>query len=70
MRFYGSCRESGQWTKVGSWWDRKGENKIDLVAVNRQDKRLLIAEVKTDPEKYDSGKSGLKAVRKNILKSI
>lgn len=26
--------ESKAYTRIGSWWDRKGENEIDIVAEN------------------------------------
>lgn len=43
--------ESGLYTVVGCWWDRRGENEIDIVAVNPFDKEILFAEVKRDPRK-------------------
>ena len=39
-------------TQVGSWWDSKGENEIDLIAIEELDKRAVIAEVKRNPRKY------------------
>lgn len=39
-------------TQVGSWWDSKGENEIDLIAVEELDRRAVIAEVKRNPRKY------------------
>ena len=45
--------ESGDWNPVGGWWDRRGENEIDLVALDRLKKRVLFAEVKTNAKKYD-----------------
>ena len=38
--------EEGQWTNVGGWWDVRGTNEIDLVAVDDVSKRICIAEVK------------------------
>ena len=40
-------------TQVGSYWDRKGENEIDLVAVNELDKQAQIIEVKRNVNKID-----------------
>lgn len=54
--FVRSTLESGQWDQVGSWWDRKGQNEIDLIAIDREAKRLLIGEVKTNPQKLDETK--------------
>ena len=45
--------ESGNYNEVGSWWDRKGENEIDIVAVNPFDKEILFAEVKRNRSKYN-----------------
>ena len=44
---------SGNFNEVGSWWDRKGENEIDIVAVNPFDKEILFVEVKRNRSKYD-----------------
>lgn len=43
--------ESGNWDQAGGWWDKKGQNEIDLAAVNAQDQKLRIAEVKINPKK-------------------
>ena len=32
--FKAKFAESGEWTLFGGWWDRKGENEIDLLAEN------------------------------------
>ena len=45
--------ESGEWTRLGNWWDRKGENELDLIAENELDGRFLIAEVKRDKDRID-----------------
>lgn len=39
-------------TAIGSYWDRKGENEIDLIAINNLDHTATIAEIKRNPEKY------------------
>ncbi|MCQ2250159.1 MAG: DUF234 domain-containing protein [Bacteroidales bacterium] len=39
-------------TAVGSYWDRKGECEIDLVAINGIDHTATIAGVKRNPDKY------------------
>jgi AAA+ ATPase superfamily predicted ATPase len=38
--------EQGQFTEIGSFWDKTGENEIDIVAVNELEKIALITEVK------------------------
>jgi len=45
--------ESGEWTRLGNWWDRKGENEIDLVAENELDGRFVVAEVKRVKKRLD-----------------
>lgn len=41
-------------TMVGNYWDRKGKNEIDLIALNDIDKTALVAEVKRNADRYDS----------------
>ena len=43
--------ESGQFTRVGNWWDRKGENEIDIIALNEFTHEALVAEVKRNENK-------------------
>ena len=45
--------ESGEWSRLGSWWDRKGENEIDLIAENELDGRFQIAEIKREAKRID-----------------
>jgi AAA+ ATPase superfamily predicted ATPase len=49
--FKAKLMEEGRFTSVGSWWDKKGENEIDIVAVSEIDKKALVAEVKRNPRK-------------------
>ena len=44
--------EQPRTTEVGHWWDSKGENEIDLIALEALDKKAVIAEVKRNPRKY------------------
>lgn len=39
-------------TEVSHWWDSKGENEIDLIAIEKLDKRATVAEVKRNPHKF------------------
>ena len=39
-------------TAVGNYWDRQGNNVIDLIALNDIDRTALVAEVKRNPERY------------------
>ncbi len=47
--------ESGEWTRMGNWWDRKGENEIDLIAVDEFGRRILFCEVKRNAERIKAG---------------
>lgn len=38
--------ESGQYTQIGNFWDRKGETEIDFIAVNDLEKTVDFAEIK------------------------
>ncbi|MFV0346289.1 MAG: DUF234 domain-containing protein [Bacteroidales bacterium] len=40
-------------TKIGSYWDNKGINEIDIVAINNIDKSAIIAEVKRKADKIN-----------------
>lgn len=42
------------YTRIGGWWDRKGENEIDLVCENEFEKRIDFYEVKRDASRFDS----------------
>ncbi|MGM9688514.1 MAG: ATP-binding protein [Alloprevotella sp.] len=49
--FQTKAMESGLFTRVNNWWDRRGENELDLVAVNEFDHTGMIAEVKRNKRK-------------------
>ena len=38
------------YTRIGGWWDRKGENEIDIVAENELDDTATFFEVKRKAE--------------------
>lgn len=40
-------------TEVSHWWDKKGENEIDLIAVEALDKKAIVAEVKRNIKRYN-----------------
>ena len=46
--------ESKAYTRIGSWWDRKGENEIDIVAENELDDEAVFIEVKRKKENFDA----------------
>ena len=41
-------------TEVGNWWASDGKNEIDLIAIEKLNKRAVVAEVKRNPERYDA----------------
>ncbi|MCL2032370.1 MAG: ATP-binding protein [Methanomassiliicoccaceae archaeon] len=45
--------EEERLTSIGSYWDRKGQNEIDIIAVNDMNMKAVVAEVKRDPKKAD-----------------
>lgn len=57
--------EQPRTTEVGHWWDNKGENEIDLIALEELDKKAVIAEVKRNPRKYSE--ASLREKARHIL---
>ncbi|MDO4936824.1 MAG: DUF234 domain-containing protein [Sutterellaceae bacterium] len=53
--------DSGKYTHVGQWWDRKGENEIDLIVVNANAKTMEIFEIKRNAKKIDLNRLAAKA---------
>lgn len=45
--------ESHRYTTIGNYWNRKGENEIDIVLVNEIDKILQIGEIKRQVKNID-----------------
>lgn len=41
-------------TEVSHWWDSKGENEIDLIAIEKMERRATVAEVKRNPRKFNA----------------
>lgn len=62
--------ESVRVTEIGSYWDSKGENEIDIVALNDLDKTSIIAEVKRNAKKIDMVKleTKVKSIQKHLAK--
>ena len=54
--FQAQLMETGAYTLVGNWWDKKGDNEIDVVALNEFNHTGLIAEVKRNERKLDMTK--------------
>lgn len=47
--------EEADITRIGNWWDRKGENEIDIIAENEIDNQLYFYEVKRQRENISIG---------------
>ncbi len=46
-------KASGAFSAIGTYWEKGNQNEIDIVAVNDDEKKMLIAEVKRNPNKID-----------------
>ena len=57
-------------TAIGSYWDKSGENEIDLIALNDFDKTAIIAEIKRNPKKISLQTLEVKtaAIQKQLMK--
>lgn len=51
--FIQQLKEEGRYTNIGSWWDRKSENEIDIIAVDETAKTIDFFEVKRNPKEID-----------------
>jgi AAA+ ATPase superfamily predicted ATPase len=51
--FQTKAMESGQFTIAGNWWDRKGNNEIDMIALNDFNHTGVVAEIKRNPRKIN-----------------
>ncbi len=58
---------TGQYNRIGSYWEKGNLNEIDLVAVNDMEKRITIAEVKRNRESVSI--AALKQKSKLLLQS-
>lgn len=47
--------EEGRYTQIGGYWNRKGEDEIDIVAVNEYEQRIDFIEVKRTPDRINLG---------------
>ncbi len=51
--FHTLYAETGNYNRIGSYWEKAHENEIDLVAVNDMEKELVIAEVKMNRDRIN-----------------
>lgn len=53
--FHRVAMESGNYTRVGRWWDRKGENEIDLIAEDELSDSATFYEIKRRKDEISMG---------------
>ncbi len=53
--FHRVAMESEEYTRLGRWWDRKGENEIDMIAENELSDRALFFEIKRQKDEISIG---------------
>lgn len=54
--FQDKLMETEHFTQVGNWWDRKGQNEIDIIAINEFDHTGVVAEVKRNSQRVSMTK--------------
>lgn len=54
---------SGEFNRIGSYWEKGNQNEIDLVAINDLEKRIVVAEIKRDKTRINLPRLQQKAVR-------
>jgi len=55
--------EQKRYSRIGGYWDRKGENEIDQIAVNELDKTAEIIEIKRNPANINLDKLREKGIQ-------
>lgn len=55
--------ESEEFTRIASWWDRKGENEIDIIAADELEQKVTFYEVKRQAKDINIGILKDKAVQ-------
>jgi len=63
LYFKEKMRESGQFTRIGSWGDRKGENEIDLITIDDTERSIVFYEIKRQAPDIDLKRLEEKAAR-------
>ena len=53
--FLAKMIESEEYTQMASWWDRKGENEIDLIAADELEQKVTFYEVKRQAKDINLG---------------
>lgn len=66
--FNEALKESGRYTRLGYWHDRKGENEIDIIAEDELENKIEFIEVKRQKKNFDE--EVLKAKSELFLKAV
>lgn len=53
--FHRMAMESGKFTRIGRWWDRKGENEIDMIAEDELSDSVTFFEIKRQSDEISIG---------------
>lgn len=53
--FHRVAMENGEFTRIGRWWDRKGENEIDMIAEDELSDRATFYEIKRQCDEISIG---------------
>ena len=53
--FHRVAMESGEFTRIGRWWNRKGENKIDMIAEDELTDSAIFYEIKRQKDDVSFG---------------
>ena len=53
--FHRRAMESGEFTRIGRWWNRKGENEIDMICEDELAERAIFYEIKRQKDEISIG---------------
>ena len=53
--FHRVAIESGKYTRIGRWWDRKGENEIDMIVADDFSDSAIFYEIKRRQDEISIG---------------
>ena len=53
--FHRVAMESGEFTRIGRWWDRRGENEIDMICEDELEDRAVFYEIKRQADEICIG---------------
>ncbi len=60
--------ENERITDIGSYWDKKGQNEIDIIALNKLDRTAIVAEIKRNSQKINLARleEKVKTIKKEL----